>query len=280
MQDLEQRLQQLEKKCKNMRRALVALTGVTILTVLSGAVSPRLSAIAAEEEKVNPKDIGIPTIVEAQIFMLKDSEGNIRGIWTADDTTTSFAMMQKGKFPIISMAVDNKNASMSLTDVYKGKISLGLNNSVRSISLSDDSGTNNIYMGLTGQSEAVFDIVSPGKSAMAIDGKSATIDLTGDKTAVALAETVGSAVALQAQPSTSNLLFVDHNDKKTMEVSTIDGATKIFMSSPALKEERTLTTVEPVYVAPEKKADEEAEAEAKVEESKPVDMKSYSPFGK
>ena len=124
MQDLELRVQTLEQKCRTLKRYVVGLTCCAVLAALSGAASLNRSANAAGEEEIDPKDIGIPAVVEAQVFMLKDSSGNIRGIWNADDTTTSFAMMHKGKFPIIAMAVDNKNASMSLTDVYKGKINI------------------------------------------------------------------------------------------------------------------------------------------------------------
>ena len=181
MQDLELRVQTLEQKCRTLKRYVVGLTCCAVLAAVSGAVSLNRTANAAGEEEIDPKDIGIPSVVEAQVFMLKDSAGNIRGIWNADDTTTSFAMMHKGKFPIIAMAVDNKNASMSLTDVYKGKINIGLNNSIRSMSVTDDTGKNNIYMGLTGTGEASIDMVSTGDSSFVIDGKTSSIDMTGDR---------------------------------------------------------------------------------------------------
>ncbi len=292
MQDLELRVQTLEKKCRALKQYVVGLTCCAVLAAMSGAVSLNRSAKADAGDEINPKDIGIPAVVEAQVFMLKDAAGNIRGIWNADDATTSFAMMHKGKFPIIAMAVDNKNASMSLTDVYKGKINIGLSNSIRSMSVTDDTGKNNIYLGLTGTGEASIDMVSTGDSSVVIDGKTSSIDMTGDRAVLAMTETVGSTAALQAQPGSSALTFMDHANTKTLDITTIDGKTTVYMNSPATKENKTLTTaVEVLNVSPAAQKNEEqngenGEAAAQPAENKPneqpaaADLKNYSPFGK
>lgn len=292
MQDLELRVQDLEQKCRTLKRWIGGLTCCMVLAAMSGAATLNRSANAATEKAVTPQELGLPSVVEAQVFMLKDSEGNIRGIWNADDTTTSFAMMHKGKFPIIAMAVDNKNASLGLTDVYKGKINIGLNNSIRSIAVSDDTNKNSVYMGLTGSGEASIDLVSSGDSSIAIDGKTASIDMTGDRTVVAMAETVGSTAALQAQPGSSTLTFLDHAGTKTLDVSTVDGKTSVFMHSPATKEEKTLSTaVEVLNVTVPEATEENAEkADAAAAKQKAdaapksanaaADLKNYSPFGK
>lgn len=292
MQDLELRVQTLEKKCRALKQYVVGLTCCAVLAAMSGAVSLNRSAKADAGDEINPKDIGIPAVVEAQVFMLKDAAGNIRGIWNADDATTSFAMMHKGKFPIIAMAVDNKNASMSLTDVYKGKINIGLSNSIRSMSVTDDTGKNNIYLGLTGTGEASIDMVSTGDSSVVIDGKTSSIDMTGDRAVLAMTETVGSTAALQAQPGSSALTFMDHANTKTLDITTIDGKTTVYMNSPATKENKTLTTaVEVLNVSPAAQKNEEqngenGEAAAQPAENKSneqpaaADLKNYSPFGK
>lgn len=292
MQDLELRVQTLEKKCRALKQYVVGLTCCAVLAAMSGAVSLNRSAKADAGDEINPKDIGIPAVVEAQVFMLKDAAGNIRGIWNADDATTSFAMMHKGKFPIIAMAVDNKNASMALTDVYKGKINIGLSNSIRSMSVTDDTGKNNIYLGLTGTGEASIDMVSTGDSSVVIDGKTSSIDMTGDRAVLAMTETVGSTAALQAQPGSSALTFMDHANTKTLDITTIDGKTTVYMNSPATKENKTLTTaVEVLNVSPAAQKNEEqngenGEAAAQPAENKPneqsaaADLKNYSPFGK
>lgn len=277
MQDLELRVQTLEKKCRALKQYVVGLTCCAVLAAMSGAVSLNRSAKADAGDEINPKDIGIPAVVEAQVFMLKDAAGNIRGIWNADDATTSFAMMHKGKFPIIAMAVDNKNASMSLTDVYKGKINIGLSNSIRSMSVTDDTGKNNIYLGLTGTGEASIDMVSTGDSSVVIDGKTSSIDMTGDRAVLAMTETVGSTAALQAQPGSSALTFMDHANTKTLDITTIDGKTTVYMNSPATKENKTLTTaVEVLNVSPAAQPTENKPNE----QSAAADLKNYSPFGK
>lgn len=292
MQDLELRVQTLEKKCRALKQYVVGLTCCAVLAAMSGAVSLNRSAKADAGDEINPKDIGIPAVVEAQVFMLKDAAGNIRGIWNADDATTSFAMMHKGKFPIIAMAVDNKNASMALTDVYKGKINIGLSNSIRSMSVTDDTGKNNIYLGLTGTGEASIDMVSTGDSSVVIDGKTSSIDMTGDRAVLAMTETVGSTAALQAQPGSSALTFMDHANTKTLDITTIDGKTTVYMNSPATKENKTLTTaVEVLNISPAAQKNEEqngenGEAAAQPAENKKddassaADLKNYSPFGK
>lgn len=292
MQDLELRVQTLEKKCRALKQYVVGLTCCAVLAAMSGAVSLNRSAKADAGDEINPKDIGIPAVVEAQVFMLKDAAGNIRGIWNADDATTSFAMMHKGKFPIIAMAVDNKNASMALTDVYKGKINIGLSNSIRSMSVTDDTGQNNIYLGLTGTGEASIDMVSTGDSSVVIDGKTSSIDMTGDRAVLAMTETVGSTAALQAQPGSSALTFMDHANTKTLDITTIDGKTTVYMNSPATKENKTLTTaVEVLNISTaaqknDEQIGENGEAAAQPAENKKddassaADLKNYSPFGK
>lgn len=259
-------------------------------TVANGEEEERIRALQKAKEEA-----GIPVVVEAEVFLLKDSKGNIRGVWTADDEATSFAMMHKEKQPIIAMAVDSKNASMSLTDVYSGKISMGLTDSIRSFTIMDDTKKNNIYLGLTASGEAAFDMVSTGNSAVSIDGSTSSLDMSGDSAILALTETVGSAVALKAQPSMMGLTFLDYQNQRTLDMETVDGQTQLFMGSPALKEEKVFdtkkeeilsfgaTAVKP-EAAEQKTSPENPFAEnkeqPKKEEGKAVDMKSYSPFAK
>lgn len=330
MENLELRIQKLEKKYRTLKNCVILLTcfaayaGISGLTTISheasaqektegqqnrqgnrnysgnrsynrnygnrqqrtGASSDENSAVSEEKRAA-----GVPVVVEAEAFILKDSFGRIRGVWTADDEATTFALMHKDKLPIMAMAVDNKNASLSLTDVYSGKISLSLNNSVRSISVSDDTRKNNIYLGLTGSGEAAFDMVSTGSSSVVIDGATSSIDMTGDTAILALAETVGSTVALKAQPASSTVTFMDYQNNTTFDLSTVDGKTQMKMNSPAVKEEKVITTTAeetlsmnaPVTATvsntektePEKKEEEKTE---KKEDNKVVNMKTYSPF--
>ena len=286
MENLELRIQKLEKKYRALKYSVVFLMCFVAYAGLNGTTGVNLSAFAQQNPDADARaEAGIPTVVEAEVFLLKDNRGNIRGVWTADDTTTSFAMMHQEKYPIIAMAVDRKNASLSLTDVYGGKISVGLNDSIRSVAITDDTKKNNIYLGLTGSGAASFDMVSTGTSAVVIDGESSTFDMSGDSSVLALTETVGSAVALKAQPSSSMLTFLDYQNKPTSTLSTVDGKTQLYMSSPAVKEEKTIgTTANDQFVFSGKKnlkddAEEEVSAENK-EGNKVVNMKTYSPFGK
>ena len=291
MENLELRIQKLEKKYRVLKYSVLFLMCFTAYAGLNGKIAVNSSAHAQQNpDQISKDDAGIPSVVEAEVFLLKDTAGNIRGIWSADEDTTSFAMMHKDKYPIIAMAVDSKNASMSLTDVYGGKISAGLNDSVRSIAIVDDSKRNNIYLGLTGEGAASFDVVSTGTSAVVIDGAASTLDMSGDSAVLALTETVGSAVALKAQPSSSMLTFLDFQNKPMSTLSTIDGKTQLYMNSPTLKEEKTVTTAADDRLsfssAAQKKlkdddAEEESEApSAKKDGNKVVNMKTYSPFSK
>lgn len=299
MENLELRIQKLEKKYRTLKYLVTGLMCFAAYTGLTGA-SMNLSAVAQQRNQggINKKDAGIPVVVEAEAFLLKDTEGNIRGVWTADDATTSFAMMHQGKYPIAAIAVDRKNAVFSLTDAYAGKISVGLTDSIRSIAIMDDTKKNNIYLGLTGSGEASLDLVSTGSSAVSIDGATSTFDMSGDTAILALTETVGSALALKAQPSASALTFMDYQSNATMDLTTIDGKTQLKMVSPATKEEKTIvTTPEEVLdfnarmANPEEEDEEDAEnetsegsaekqADAKKAENKVVNMKTYSPFSK
>ncbi len=320
MENLELRIEKLEKRYRTLTHCLAVLMCFIAYAGFSGALTmnrlakaqtaggapgtPAAAPADGAEEGAGGVQLKIPTVVEAQVFVLKDSEGRIRGVWNADDQTTSFAMMHKEKYPIAAISVDRKNASFSLTDVYKGKINLGLVNSVRSISLTDDTNDNNIYLGLSGNGEASFDMVSTGDSSIVIDGSKSRIDMTGDKTTIAMSETVGSTIAVQAQPSSSVVSFIDLQGKETMKLSTIDGKTKLDMISPTTKEEKSITTApeevaavtltevktasaadeetkEKTEADADKKDDKKADEGAKKETSKNsiVNMKTYSPFG-
>lgn len=314
MEDLELRIQKLEKKYRTLKYLVTGLmcfaayTGLTGATMNSSAFAQqRKGQTAKQGEEIDKKDAGIPVVVEAEVFLLKDSGGNIRGVWTADNDTTSFAMMHKDKYPIAAIAVDRKNATLSLTDVYAGKISVGLTDSIRSIAITDDTKKNNIYLGLTGSGEAAFDMVSTGNSAVVIDGATSSLDMSGDTAILALTETVGSAVALKAQPSSSALTFLDYQNKPTVDLTTIDGKTQLKMNSPATKDEKTIvTTPEEILnfnetmnkalegddagqadaaaaqTSGDKNADGKGEdkKDEKKEENKVVNMKTYSPFSK
>lgn len=303
MENLELRIQKLERKYRILKYSVLFLMSFTVYAGLSGTAS--IGSFAAAQQKTaasaEKEAAGVPVVVEAEVFLLKDVEGNIRGVWSVDGETTSFAMKNKEKYPIIAMAVDNKNASMSLTDSHAAKISIGLNDSIRSIAIMDDTRKNNIYLGLTGTGEAAFDMISKGNAAMVIDGATASLDMSGDTSVLALTETVGGMVALKAQPSSSMLTFMDYQNKATTTLSTIDGKSQLYMNSPSLKEEKTIDTMpeEKLSFEETKKDDEENEAsenevqkegkaseekpekkDEKKEENKVVNMKTYSPFSK
>lgn len=308
MENLESRVQHLEKKCRILTRSVAALACFAAYAAFSGGLTMNKNATAqsAQEAQLSAalkayssgkegEPQKIPTVVEAQVFVLKDSSGQIRGVWNADEQTTSFAMMHKGKFPVAVMSVDDKNASLSLTDVYQGKINMSLVNSVRSISVTDDTRRNNIYLGLTGNGSAAIDMVSSGDSEFSIDGAKSTIDLTGDKTTLAMTETVGGTVALQAQPAAAVLSYIDYQGKSTMKLSTVDGKTALQMESPATRDKKDITTApdepvatpaatpaaEPVAEGEDKKTEDKKDEkkEEKDDAKSVVDMKSYSPFG-
>ena len=317
MENLEQRVQLLEKKCRVLMQTGFVLMLFVAYAAFSGTIgayrdaqaqakgggepvmkgdggdiigqqAPRIRARArraarnraaqqqesgegAPTEEQVPGQEGLnvpkkdPKVVEGEIFILKDSQGNIRGVWSADDETTSLAMTYKENHPIIGMAVDQSNATLSLTDSRQGKISLSLADSIRSISIMDETEKNNVYMGLTGSGDASFDMVSTKSSSMVIDGSTSRIDLTGDKAIVALAETVGGTVALQAAPSIAALTYVDFRNNPTMKLSSIDGMTEVYMQSPAKKEKKVLTTEK--EVKPEEKENQQKAQEGQGESS-------------
>ncbi|MBR1946409.1 MAG: hypothetical protein IJ846_09015 [Alphaproteobacteria bacterium] len=298
MENLELRIQKLEKKCRALKYSVISLMCFTVYAGLGGtAVGPFAFAQQRQtEDQKAREEAGIPQVVEAEVFLLKDASGHVRGIWAADGTTTSFAMMHKEKYPLIAMAVDRKNASMSLTDVYSGKISIGSTDSIRSVAIVDDTKKNNIYLGLTGTGEAAFDLVSTGNAAVSIDGSTSSIDMSGDTAILAMTETVGSTVALKAQPASSALTFLDHENKATTTLSTVDGKSQLYMNSPATKEEKTIGTVPEEVLSFNKTAEIKKDSEnveeentnaaegektsSVKEENKIVNMKTYSPFAK
>lgn len=227
--------------------------------------SPDMQQAALDGMPVPKKD---PKVVEGEIFILKDSQGNIRGVWTADDETTSFAMTYKEDVPIIGMSVDQSSAVMTLKDSRGGKIALSLANSIRSVSVWDDTEKNYIYMGLTGSGDAALDVVSELSSSMLLSGKVTALDFLGDKTALRLADTVGGMVTLQAGSNLAALDFRDYNGINTMQLSSIAGETLLRMNSTAKKEIKTISTQKD---APAPAADGETVETVVVEEVVPVE---------
>lgn len=227
--------------------------------------SPDVQQAALDGMPVPKKD---PKVVEGEIFILKDSQGNIRGVWTADDETTSFAMTYKEDVPIIGMSVDQSSAVMTLKDSRGGKIALSLANSIRSVSVWDDTEKNYIYMGLTGSGDAALDVVSELSSSMLLSGKVTALDFLGDKTALRLADTVGGMVTLQAGSNLAALDFRDYNGINTMQLSSIAGETLLRMNSTAKKEIKTISTQKD---APAPAADGETVETVVVEEVVPVE---------
>lgn len=321
MENLEQRIQLLEKRCRLLTRAgFVLLLFVAYASFSGAAVSyraakaqadiemnemkpgedsslklgqgtaPRMRARArraarnrntsAEAMKDGSAEMqqavldGMPVpkkdpkVVEGEIFILKDSQGNIRGVWTADDETTSFAMTYKEDVPIIGMSVDQSSAVMTLKDSRGGKIALSLANSIRSVSVWDDTEKNYIYMGLTGSGDAALDVVSELSSSMLLSGKVTALDFLGDKTALRLADTVGGMVTLQAGSNLAALDFRDYNGLNTMQLSSIAGETLLRMNSTAKKEIKTISTQKD---APAPATDGETVETVVVEEVVPVE---------
>ena len=150
-------------------------------------------------------------------------------------------------------------------------------------------------------------MVSTGNAAMVIDGATSSLDMSGDTAILALTETVGSAVALKAQPSSSALTFLDYQNKSTVDLTTIDGKTQLKLNSPATKDEKTIVTTPEEILSfnetmskaldgdnagagdsPSTEASDEKNAgnksedkkDDKKEENKVVNMKTYSPFSK
>lgn len=324
MENLEQRIQLLEKRCRLLTRAGFVLLLFVAYASFSGAAVSYRAAKAQTDDVAMPEDSaarlgqpaaprmrararraarnrnaenamqGVPAdmqqaaldgmpvpkkdpkVVEGEIFILKDSQGNIRGVWTADDETTSFAMTYKEDVPIIGMSVDQSSAVLSLKDSRGGKIALSLANSIRSVSVWDDTEKNYIYMGLTGSGDAALDVVSELTSSMLLSGKVTAIDFLGDKTALRLADTVGGMVTLQAGSNLAALDFRDYNGVNTMQLSSIAGETLLRMNSTAKKEIKTVTTQKEAPApapAPAPAADGEVVETVIVEEVVPAEKK-------
>lgn len=124
MKSLEKRIEILEGKVKVLT-CMVILFGLLFgLSLMVGPTSLATQAGAAASA---------PKVVEAEAFILKDREGNIRGMWSAEDLTTTFAVAYKEQYPSIVLSVSEKAATMNIRDRLQNQVAIGVNDQRRSL---------------------------------------------------------------------------------------------------------------------------------------------------
>lgn len=125
MTKTEERIAKLEGKVRGLSIVVVLLSTLFCYSVMSGNLTIAGKGVAA---KVVP-----PEAIEAQAFVLKDKNGNIRGMWSAEDLTSTFAIAYKEKYPSIVMSVSEKAATINVSDRLQNQVAIGVNDKQRSI---------------------------------------------------------------------------------------------------------------------------------------------------
>ena len=127
MKKTEDRIHRLEQKVKGLTIALCGLSVLFCFSVLTGNMRVFNTPHAAARN--------VPESIEAQAFILKDKEGNIRGMWSAEDLTSTFAIAYKEKYPSIVMAVSEKAATVTVSDRLQNQVAIGVNDKQRSVTV-------------------------------------------------------------------------------------------------------------------------------------------------
>ena len=152
LRDLVERLGKLEKRNRRLERGLIAACTALAAIVLMGQAAPS------------------PRIVEAQKFVLKDANGNVRAWLGIIGNGSELTLGNVNAQPMISLEVSNDSGDLHFYGSRRSGMNLGVNSGNPSISIldADGHGGAGINFGKSGPSLELED----GKGFSAVIGTS------------------------------------------------------------------------------------------------------------
>ncbi len=253
MQEIEKRLLELEKKVKKLNLTVTVLSTLFVMAVGFGKISFENASYAQKIRRDTP-DVATssipnqfgygqqsnPRVIEAEAFVLKDKNGKLRGMWSAESNNTTFAFAYKEKDPSIVMSVGDNYASLALNDERNNKVSLGVNNKFRSISITDDKEGNRFYVGATDEN-TVSELLAKKEVKVSVSGKeSIKIESLGEKVNLVLGELRGSLINLGLDGYKMALSFFDNMKIENLRIETKNGTSEIVINSPLFEKKKTI----------------------------------------
>ncbi len=122
LRDLVERLGKLEKRNRRLERGLIAALTALSAIVLMGQAAPS------------------PRIVEAQKFVLKDADGNVRAWMGIIGKGSELNLGNANAQPMISLEVSNDSGDLHFYGSRRSGMNLGINSGNPSISIVDSDG--------------------------------------------------------------------------------------------------------------------------------------------
>jgi len=120
--DIAERLGKLEKRNRRLQRGVIAATIAFSTVILMGQAAPS------------------PRIVEAQKFVLKDANGNVRGWMGIIGKGSELTLGNVNSQPMISLEVSTDSGDVHLYGSRRSGMNLGINSGNPSISIVDSDG--------------------------------------------------------------------------------------------------------------------------------------------
>ena len=211
MQVLEDRIKYLEKRVGFLNKVIVLTCILLVSFVFFRAFELELGTQASAQGGFVIEASKVPALIEAQSFVLKDRDGNIRGMWSADDASTTLASAYKGQLPAVVIKVDKKDAFVSVNGSDNNKAVLGIDEQ-------------------TG--ESYLDVSSKKMARIGMVGDDVLLETLGNLSDIVIAETSGSYVNIASTQNLSKISFVDSADNENILLEHIGGESILKLISP------------------------------------------------
>ncbi len=242
MDNINKTVVELEKKINKLSRITFILGVLLCVSFFCNFFSVDLNSASAGPGYVIAPPNVVPAI-EAQSFILKDAQGNIRGMWSADEHSTTFATSYRKKQPFISMNVNEDEAVLAISDDKNNQILLSssdLNGQMLTMG-NINSPSHNVLLGYNGD-EVNFELLSIGASRIGMAGHDVLIEALGNKSDIVLAERRGNYINLSSSVAGSKMMFVDAADFENVKIESVNGESFVSLISPATKSKKIINT--------------------------------------
>ncbi len=240
MQNIQQAISTLEHKVKKMTIAIIILASALSISIFSRFFDVGLSSAQAQSGYAIAHP-NIPVAIEAQSFVLKDKLGNIRGMWSADDNSTTFATSYNKEQSFISMNVNKDDATLTISDERNNQIFLTSSNTKgQSLTMGNiHNPSHNVLLGYNND-ETNFELMSRNFSRIGLSGKDVLIEALGQTTDFVIADHTGNYINLNASNKGHKLAFIDKQDYENVKIEHTNGESIITLISPASKARKVI----------------------------------------
>ncbi len=236
---IEKSISTLELKVKKLSYAVIGLSVMLCISIFSNLFELDVADASAQGYIITPPNV--PMAVEAQSFILKDAQGNIRGMWSAEDKNTTFATSFKGNKPFISLQADDDKATLTMGDKKNNQIFLtSSTQNGQSLTMGNiNNASHNVLLSHVND-EANFELISAKTSRIGLSARNILIEALGGTSDVVIAEKNGNYINLNSSNLGSKISFIDPYDYENLKLEYKNGESELTLVSPGLKSKKII----------------------------------------